>query len=751
MGPLLIEVITDLLPPPPGSAEATGADGAPSARQRINLFLLAQSVEEQESWLSALAVACVPDTWPGGLHLLTHRPEPLLYSLWAAKAGKKPRAGSAASKSVGNPLGSGGGANEPGASASPFTVLPLLKSAPAWQRKALFLAKLRVCAVVFDGLTADAFPEDWETKRNTLLEVVDFVDSSMASLSDPMLLEDTFTMIRCNIFRTLPEAAAASGDPDGEQRAFEDALWPHLNIVYELLMRLVSADQIDLALKKKVVDPAFVKQLLDLFDSEDTRERDFLKAVTHRIYTRITQRRAHIRRVICNLFSEFVLETERHCGIGELLEILASIINGFAVPIKQAHKQMLLRHIVPLHKAKTLDTFLPQLAYCVALFLSREHELSREVLPALLRLWPVGNTAKQVLLLNELEDMLEYTREDDMTAIRGPLAVRLAKCLSSQHFQIAERSLLLWNSERFAALLVYSPQHRAAVLPVVFPALYANQTSHWHESIRNISLRILEQYGEIDPELTESCLQDFEAKERRAEAEAEGENGTAPNSPSLHGFPLAAAGPDGVFGSQSSAQEQAALSMPASPGSIFSLTESHSGENDPFAFSVAEQFVNSAPAGTPNFAKPSSSSSSSSGKSFASATSAAATGIGIIASSSASSSSSVLSSPASATIPPGSPKIAGIPGSPKMGGMPGSPKIAGMGGSLEGGLLHSPHHHHHHLHKGPPAVRATAAFTVSPAADGVLPGVPSPVFKLVGSTLQQHPHLLAPPSTEIGE
>ncbi|RYG55625.1 hypothetical protein EON66_04855 [archaeon] len=39
----------------------------------------------------------------------------------------------------------------------------------------------------------------------------------------------------------------------------------------------VSADHIDLTLKKKVIDASFVRQLLALFDSEDARERDYLK------------------------------------------------------------------------------------------------------------------------------------------------------------------------------------------------------------------------------------------------------------------------------------------------------------------------------------------------------------------------------------------------------------------------------------------------------------------------------------------
>lgn len=43
-------------------------------------------------------------------------------------------------------------------------------------------------------------------------------------------------------------------------------------------------------------------QLLDLFDSEDPRERDFLKTILHRIYGKFLGLRAYVRRQINNIF-----------------------------------------------------------------------------------------------------------------------------------------------------------------------------------------------------------------------------------------------------------------------------------------------------------------------------------------------------------------------------------------------------------------------------------------------------------------
>ena len=43
-------------------------------------------------------------------------------------------------------------------------------------------------------------------------------------------------------------------------------------------------------------------QLLELFDSEDPRERDFLKTILHRIYGKFLGLRAFIRKQINNIF-----------------------------------------------------------------------------------------------------------------------------------------------------------------------------------------------------------------------------------------------------------------------------------------------------------------------------------------------------------------------------------------------------------------------------------------------------------------
>lgn len=62
--------------------------------------------------------------------------------------------------------------------------------------------------------------------------------------------------------------------------------------------------------------------MLDLFDSEDPRERDYLKTTLHRVYGKFLSLRSYIRKAIKIVFLSFCYESESHNGIAELLEIL---------------------------------------------------------------------------------------------------------------------------------------------------------------------------------------------------------------------------------------------------------------------------------------------------------------------------------------------------------------------------------------------------------------------------------------------
>ena len=238
--------------------------------------------------------------------------------------------------------------------------LPPIKDAPVQEQQELFIKKLKQCCVIFDFMDPVTDLKSKEIKRACLNEIIDYISVTKSCLSEPVYPE-IIAMVSFNIFRTLPaitDKSSNDNDQEEDEPTYE-ASWPHLQIVYEFFLRFLESPDFQPNTGKKYIDQRFVSSILELFDSEDPRERDLLKTILHRIYGKFLGLRAFIRKQINNIFLRFVYEVEKFNGIAELLEILGSIINGFAIPLKEEHKMFLQRVLIPLHKAHSLQTFHP--------------------------------------------------------------------------------------------------------------------------------------------------------------------------------------------------------------------------------------------------------------------------------------------------------------------------------------------------------------------------------------------------------
>lgn len=384
------------------------------------------------------------------------------------------------------------------------------------KRLELFLMKVDQCNVLFDFNDPSFDIRGKEIKRVTLQELIEFISTNRFTYTDEMY-QHVVEMFKKNLFRPIPPPVNPIGDiydPD-EDEPINEIAWPHMQVVYEFFLRFVESPDFNHTLAKQYIDHDFVLRLLELFDSEDPRERDCLKTTLHRIYGKFLSLRSFIRRSINNVFLTFVYETERFNGIAELLEILGSIINGFALPLKEEHKVFLVKVLLPLHKVKSLSLYHPQLAYGVVQFLEKDPLLTEEVIMGLLRFWPKINSTKEIMFLNEIEDIFEVIEPLEFIKIEVPLFVQLSKCISSPHFQVSEKVLCYFNNEYFLNLVT---ENAEVILPIIFSSLYeisAQQvpddeealmnSGSWNRTIHTLAYSALKIFMEANPILYDHC------------------------------------------------------------------------------------------------------------------------------------------------------------------------------------------------------------------------------------------------------
>eukprot|EP01147_Barroeca_monosierra_P006745 gene6745-365_t len=412
-----------------------------------------------------------------------------------------------------------------------LTKLPPLMSANQKDRPGLFVQKVRQCCAVFDFTESLSDLKSKEIKRSALNELFEFLKDGSQPLQ-PDFYEEIVNMFSMNLFRTLSPPAdpnAALFDPEEDEPTLE-AAWPHLELVYGVFLRFIETRDFEVTLAKPLINQKFIFNLLSLFDSEDPRERDCLKTTLHRIYGKFLSLRPYIRRNIYNIFHQFIYETEHHNGIPELLEIFGSIINGFATPLKPEHTRFLMKLLIPLHKPKSMSAYHPQLSYCIVQFLEKDPKLTEPVINGLFRFWPNLNSPKEVLMLNELEEILDVIEPDQFSIVQlltmnlccnqtvphqKRLFKQLSNCLTSFHFQVAERAIYFFNNEYLISLIAENPKE---LIPLVFPALYQSSQTHWNRAINNLVFNTFHILMQIDNDVYQQCHeQQKELQNKRTE------------------------------------------------------------------------------------------------------------------------------------------------------------------------------------------------------------------------------------------
>ncbi|KAJ1920029.1 serine/threonine-protein phosphatase 2A 56 kDa regulatory subunit delta isoform [Mycoemilia scoparia] len=378
------------------------------------------------------------------------------------------------------------------------------------RRNELFIKKLQQCCIIFDFDDIEGELEGKEAKSKTLEEIIQYITTVKNVLTEDVY-PYIFNMISSNLFRTIPPQVinyVDNFDPEEDEPELEPS-WPHLQLVYGFFLRFIESSEFNVNLARHFIDQRFILDLLALFDSEDPREREYLKTMLHRIYGKVLTLRAFIRKSINYIFLQFIYESERHNGIAELLEILGSIINGFTLPLKDEHKSFLNRVLLPMHKAKPMAMYHPQLAYCTVQFIDKDSTLAPKIIATLLRYWPKVNSPKEIMYLNELEEILMVTKPEEFFKVLEPVFKKLTECIMSLHFQISERALAFWKN---SSIVNFVQNNLDSVLPIVLAGIYGNIAPHWNRNINHQIYATIKLFIESDPALFDECLGEYRKK-----------------------------------------------------------------------------------------------------------------------------------------------------------------------------------------------------------------------------------------------
>ncbi|KAL0357814.1 UNVERIFIED_CONTAM: Serine/threonine protein phosphatase 2A regulatory subunit B' eta isoform [Sesamum calycinum] len=314
----------------------------------------------------------------------------------------------------------------------------------------------------------DKFVRDKNSRLNGNLVSASY--EALPSFRDVPTSEKQLLFIRKRIYSS-GENKVDGVDLEEDEPAMDPA-WPHLQVVYEFLLRSQG---------EGVLENNTTPHLWEIYGASTVH-----------------------RKAINNIFYHFILRRRNIMELLNFLKFLGSIINGFALPLKEEHKLFLVRTLIPLHKPKCLAMYHQQLSYCITQFVEKDCKLADIIIRGLIKYWPVTNSSKEVLFLNELEEVLEATQ-----------APEFQRCM------VAERALFLWNNDHIENLI---KQNRKVILPIIFPSLEKNARHHWNQAVHSLTLNVRKIFYDLDPDLFKACqikFQNDEAKENEVKERRE--------------------------------------------------------------------------------------------------------------------------------------------------------------------------------------------------------------------------------------
>ncbi|KAL0237072.1 hypothetical protein PCE1_000469 [Barthelona sp. PCE] len=421
-----------------------------------------------------------------------------------------------------------------------FEVLPSLKDVSPFQRQGLFLKKIKQSTQILDFTAPNVSQKSIEIKRKCLMDLLEYINFNRSVFNETSFLP-IFKMVSANIFHPLVQTHVSDGlmyDPNEDEPLLEPS-WAHIQFVYEFFLRFILSHDVDPKVAKKYISGKFLISFIHLFQSEDPRERDYLKTILHKLYAKFMTHRSFIRRVINYTFLTFIYENGSHPGVSELLEILGSIIHGFVLPLKPEHLRFLHSYLLPLYSARLLPSYATPLNYCVTLFVDKDVVLGAPVLAQLLRLWPKTDSSKELIFLQITESVfmsiwqknpqlldLQLNHPDLHAFVPCPKEVnvsvpiqpaktlletyfdRLGQSVQCQHFEVSERALSLIDGDLFDIVKLRSD----VLVPVLFRRLYTVTKKHWRQSVLGVTYSVLKKLMNLDSSMFSSVVNSYKSR-----------------------------------------------------------------------------------------------------------------------------------------------------------------------------------------------------------------------------------------------
>jgi serine/threonine-protein phosphatase 2A regulatory subunit B' len=172
----------------------------------------------------------------------------------------------------------------------------------------------------------------------------------------------------------------------------------------------------------------------------------------------------------------------------------------------------------------------------ISQFVKKDDTLAEIAILACLKYWPVMDPQKEIGFLTEIDLILNTVKQvQNVVDVRECVFTRISKCMSSQHYAVAERALQLLHNPTLRFILGAFAESEPWLMTFLVDAickntvnqpkmskpnlsslrmLAPNNSFHWRESVRGMSFFAAKKVlSEVNNRLYETLVSEYRERE----------------------------------------------------------------------------------------------------------------------------------------------------------------------------------------------------------------------------------------------
>lgn len=327
-------------------------------------------------------------------------------------------------------------------------------------------------------------------KRTALAEILTWLAEN-DDCFEKLNTEETnslFNMIEANIFRNRKRIPAKELFFEVPSPNMFEKAWPHLEVVYLMLFRVLCLVPFDSHFDRKFLDSIF-----NLFSTPSLDERMELIRFVKGYYILHIDDRKYIVDKITSLIEQHLMTRDYPFQVATCLPLLVALCQAEEGEVNWLYK-VVKNLVLPLIGDTYVFYYGIPLKIILDLYTFEQPEHAAEVIERILAYWPRQNTTKMCVYTGMLMDYLPHMTHEMLAKYASHIFSLIAENCNAPSPRLAEASFQIFLVPYFEEMM---KGNRDEILGIMVPAVTKCMNEHWEESIRDIAslcISIMEKY-----------------------------------------------------------------------------------------------------------------------------------------------------------------------------------------------------------------------------------------------------------------